>query len=64
VKAIHDKVNSILSTLDLDTNLDGMLHHANVLCVIRYKLRQGNELPLFKEQGKRGGRRGKKKKEG
>jgi hypothetical protein len=35
-KAIHDKVNSLLTTLDLDTPLDGMLPHAETLCVIRY----------------------------
>jgi hypothetical protein len=28
VKDIHDKVNSILSALYLDTNLDGMLLHS------------------------------------
>ncbi|KAK1648901.1 hypothetical protein QYE76_066706 [Lolium multiflorum] len=35
-KAIHDKVNSLLTTLDLGTPLDGMLPHAETLCVIRY----------------------------
>src|SRR5215203_1265015 len=35
-KAIHDKVNSLLTSLDLDTPLDGMLPHAETLCVIRY----------------------------
>ncbi|KAK1601954.1 hypothetical protein QYE76_027059 [Lolium multiflorum] len=39
-KAIHDKVNSLLTTLDLGTPLDGMLPHADVLCVIRYKAHQ------------------------
>ncbi|KAK1602193.1 hypothetical protein QYE76_018177 [Lolium multiflorum] len=39
-KAIHDKVNSLLTTLDLDTPLDGLLPHADVLCVIRYKAHQ------------------------
>jgi hypothetical protein len=43
VKALHDKVNSILATLDLDTPLDGMLPHADTLCVIRYKDHQGYE---------------------
>jgi hypothetical protein len=37
VKALHDKVNTILSTLDLDTTLDGVLPHSDMLCVIRYK---------------------------
>ncbi|KAK1608392.1 hypothetical protein QYE76_032065 [Lolium multiflorum] len=40
VKALHEKVNSILSTLNLGTTLDGMLPHANVLCVIRYEHRE------------------------
>ncbi|KAK1579642.1 hypothetical protein QYE76_016620 [Lolium multiflorum] len=39
-KAIHDKVNSLLTTLDLGTPLDGLLPHADVLCVIRYKAHQ------------------------
>jgi hypothetical protein len=58
VKAIHDKVNSILSKLDLDIALDGMLTHANVLCVMRYKSRQGaeeNEAPRFKEEEEKEG---------
>jgi hypothetical protein len=40
VKALHDEVNSLLTTLDLGTPLDGMLPHADVLCVIRYKPHQ------------------------
>ncbi|KAK1680979.1 hypothetical protein QYE76_041827, partial [Lolium multiflorum] len=40
VKALHEKVNSLLTTLDLGTPLDGMLPHADVLCVIRYKEHQ------------------------
>ena len=35
-KALHDKVNSLLITLDLGTSLDGMLLTADTLCVIRY----------------------------
>ena len=53
VKALHDKVNSILATLDLDTPLDGMLPHAETLCVIRYKDHQGyegEEAPFIKEE--------------
>ncbi|KAK1595948.1 hypothetical protein QYE76_059195 [Lolium multiflorum] len=42
-KAIHDKVNSLLTTLDLGTPLDGLLPHADVLCVIRYKAHQDPE---------------------
>ncbi|XP_071678893.1 uncharacterized protein [Lolium perenne] len=41
VKALHDEVNSLLTTLDLGTPLDGLLPHADVLCVIRYKEHQG-----------------------
>ena len=40
VKALHDEVNSLLTTLDLGTPLDGLLPHADVLCVIRYKEHQ------------------------
>jgi hypothetical protein len=40
VKALHEKVNSILLTLDLDTTLDGMLPQVDVLCVIGYKSRE------------------------
>ena len=35
-KALHDKVNSLLSMLDIDSPLDGMLSQADMLCVIRY----------------------------
>jgi hypothetical protein len=40
VKAIHDKVNSLLSTLNLDTTLDGVLLHSDVLYVLRYDIRE------------------------
>ncbi|KAK1601961.1 hypothetical protein QYE76_027066 [Lolium multiflorum] len=36
-------VNSLLTTLDLGTPLDGLLPHADVLCVIRYKAHQDPE---------------------
>ena len=35
-KAIQEKVNSLLSTLDLGTYLDGMLFTLDTLCVIKY----------------------------
>ena len=35
-KAIHDKVNSFLYMCDLDPTVDGMLPHANTLCILRY----------------------------
>ncbi|KAK1602536.1 hypothetical protein QYE76_017967 [Lolium multiflorum] len=52
-KAIHDKVNSLLTTLDLGTPLDGLLPHADVLCVIRYKAHQdpGEEETPWSREG-------------
>ena len=35
-KAIRDKVNSFLSTCDLDFPLNGLLPHADTLCILRY----------------------------
>ena len=35
-KAIRDKVNSFLSTCDLDSTLNGLLPHADTLCILRY----------------------------
>ena len=35
-RAMQQKVNSLLSTLDLGTYLDGMLFTSDTLCVIRY----------------------------
>ena len=35
VKALHDKVNSLLSMCDLDTPLNGLLCHADTLCILR-----------------------------
>ena len=55
VKALHDEVNSLLTTLDLGTPLDGLLLHADVLCVIRYKAHQDpgeEETPRSREEGK------------
>jgi hypothetical protein len=36
-KALHHEVNSLLSTCDFDTPLDGVLLDANTLCIIRYQ---------------------------
>ena len=36
VKAIHAKVNSLLSMCDLDTPLNGLLLHSDTLCVLSY----------------------------
>jgi hypothetical protein len=35
-KALHDKVNSLLNTLDLKHTLNGSLPHGNIICVVRY----------------------------
>ena len=35
-KAIHDKVNSLLSSCDFDTPMDGILLHQSVLCILTY----------------------------
>ena len=37
VKALHDKVNSLLSTCNLTSTLDGMLLHSDTLCILRYE---------------------------
>ena len=37
VKALCDKVNSLISTFDLDSTLDGVLLHADTLCILRYE---------------------------
>jgi hypothetical protein len=52
VKVLHDEVNSFLTILDLGTPLDGMLPHADVLCVIRYKEHQDPERTMHHGQGK------------
>ena len=36
VKALHEKVNSLLSMCDLDTPLNGLLLHSDTLCVLSY----------------------------
>jgi hypothetical protein len=36
-KAIHDKVNLLLNSLDLEQTLDGSLPHCNVFCAVRYE---------------------------
>jgi hypothetical protein len=36
-KAIHDKVNSFLYTLEIDHTVNGSLPHSNAICVIRYE---------------------------
>jgi len=36
VQVLRDKVNSLLTMLDIDAPLDGMLPHASVLCILSY----------------------------
>jgi hypothetical protein len=35
-KALHDKVNSLLNTLDLKHTWNGLLPHGNIICAVRY----------------------------
>jgi hypothetical protein len=35
-KALHDKVNSLLNTLDLEHTLNGSLPHGNIICAVCY----------------------------
>ena len=37
VKALQQKVNSLLSFFDFDSTLDGMLLHSNTLYILRYE---------------------------
>ena len=48
VKALHDKVNSLLTMCDLDTPLNGLLLHSDTLCVLSY---DGPEDPYEDLQG-------------
>jgi hypothetical protein len=36
-KALHDKVNSLLNTLDLEHTWNGSLPHDNIICAVRYE---------------------------
>jgi hypothetical protein len=36
-KALHDKVNLLLKTLDLEHTLNGSLPHGNIICVVHYE---------------------------
>ena len=36
VKALHDKVNSLLAMCDLDTPLNDLLLHSDTLCILRH----------------------------
>jgi hypothetical protein len=36
-KALHDKVNLLLNTLDLEHTVNGSLPHGNTICAVRYE---------------------------
>jgi hypothetical protein len=36
-KALHDKVDLCLNTLDLKHTLNGSLPHGNIICAVRYE---------------------------
>ena len=48
-KAIHDKVNSFLYMCDLDSTMDGMLPHANALCILRYEPHRDRQVDTEEE---------------
>lgn len=50
-QALHQEVNSILSTYAFDTPLDGVLLHANTLCSIRYIDQDTSHGEHAKEEG-------------
>ena len=50
-KALHDKVNSLLSTIDLGSTLDGLLLHTDTLCILRYEPREQPRHPSTNAQG-------------
>ena len=59
-KAIHGKVNSFLYMCDLDSTMDGMLPHANALCVLRHEPQHRQHGCI--EDGHEGGQGSKEKK--
>ena len=50
-KLLHDKVNSLLSSCDFDTSLDGMLLHAPTLCILSYDSMGDRQDKAAKETG-------------
>ena len=59
-KAIHDKVNSFLYMCDFDPTMNGMLPHANALCILRYEPQHSQHGCI--EDGREDGQGSKKKK--
>ena len=50
-KLLQAKVNSLLSSCQFDTSLDGVLLHATTLCIIRYEASTHHQAPKDGEQG-------------
>ena len=50
-KLLQAKVNSLLSSCQFDTSLDGVLLHATTLCIIRYEASTQPHAPKDGEQG-------------
>ena len=58
-KAIHGKVNSFLYMCDFDPTMNGMLPHANALCVLRHEPQHSQHGRI--EEGREDGQVSKKK---
>ena len=58
-KAIHDEVNSFLYMCDYDPTMNGMLPHANALCVLRHEPQHSPHGRI--EEGRKNGQVSKKK---
>ena len=59
-KALHDKVNSLISICDFGSTLDGILSHSDTLCILRYEpssgqgaaVKIGQDWSYTREEGK------------
>ena len=56
-KALHDKVNLLLTNCDFNTSWDGILLHSNVQCVIRYQSQEGQTWTRSREEDEEEGTR-------
>jgi hypothetical protein len=61
-KALHDKVNLLLNTLDLEDTLNDSLPHRNIICAVRYEP-QGEATKDEEHEGEAWKRRKKKSKQ-
>ena len=52
VKALHEKVTSLLSMCDLDLPLNGLLLHAGTLCILRIHSDDGTQWSQEDDQEK------------